>query len=101
MSRSTWAPSTLVSALVTTDRPAVISRAGPRAGASSSRMKRPSRKLESRSGASRKSSAEREGGVSTTMRSWLPSSSACRWSWPSFSIAMYSCVPANELDSAT
>ena len=32
-------------------------------------MKRPSRKLLSRSGASRKSSAEREGGVSTTIRS--------------------------------
>ena len=29
------------------------------------------------------------------------SASACRCSWPSFSIAMYSCVPANELDSAT
>ncbi len=27
-----------------------------------------------------------------------PTASAC--SWPSFSIAMYSCVPANELDSA-
>ena len=69
MSRSTWAPSTLVSALVTIEKPAVISRAGPLAGASSSLMKRPSRKLERRSGASRKSSADREGGVSTTIRS--------------------------------
>ena len=63
------APSTLVSAPVTMPSPAVISRAGPRAGVSSSRMNRPSRKLESRSGASRKSSAERDGGVSTTIRS--------------------------------
>ena len=59
----------LVIALVTIPKPAVISRAGPRAGASSSFMNRPSRKLESRSGASRKSSALREGGVSTTIRS--------------------------------
>ena len=60
-------------------------------------MKRPSSNDESRSGASRKSSADRDGGVSTTMRSQVPV--AC--SWPSFSMAMYSCVPANELDSAT
>ena len=39
------------------------------AGVSSSLMNRPSRKLESRSGASRKSRAERDGGVSTTIRS--------------------------------
>ena len=64
-------------------------------------MNRPSRKLESRSGASRKSSAERDGGVSTTTRSHRPVRSASLCSWPSFSIAMYSCVPANELDSAT
>ncbi len=61
-----------------------------RAGASSSRSIRPSRNRDSRAGASRKSSAERDGGVSTTIRSH---SSRAR-SWPSFSIAMYSCVPA-------
>ena len=62
-----------------------------RAGASSSRSIRPSRKRDSRAGASRKSSAERDGGVSTTIRSH---SSRAR-NWPSFSIAMYSCVPEN------
>ena len=70
-----------------------------RAGAVSRRMKRPSRNEPSRLGASRKSSAEREGGVSTTMRSHVPSRSACARSWPSFSIAMYSWVPANELET--
>ena len=68
-SRRNVAPSTLVSAPVMMLNPAVIKRAGPRAGVSSRRMNRPSRKLESRSGASRKSSAERDGGVSTTIRS--------------------------------
>jgi len=52
-------------------------------------MKRPSRNEPSRCGASRKSSAERLGGVSTTMRSHRSSAR----SWPSFSIAMYSWVP--------
>ena len=68
-------------------------------------------------GASRKSSAERLGGVSTTMRSHAPvlvpgvvlapvpvlvlgPASAMARSCPSFSIAMYSCVPAKELDRA-
>ena len=60
-----------------------------RAGADSSRIMRPSRNFDMRCGASRKSSAERDGGVSTTIRSHRPS----RRSWPSFSIAMYSCVP--------
>ena len=41
-------------------------------------MKRPSRNEPSRLGASRKSSAERDGGVSTTMRSQVPSRSASR-----------------------
>ena len=45
-----------------------------------------------RCGASRKSSADRLGGVSTMIRSQLPSAA----SWPSFSIAMYSCVPEND-----
>ena len=63
-------------------------------------MNRPSRKLESRSGASRKSRAERDGGVSTTMRSQRPVLRASSWSWPSFSIAMYSWVPANELEES-
>ena len=62
-------------------------------------MSRPSRNDPSRRGASRKSSADREGGVSTTMRSHDRSASARARSWPSFSIAMYSCVPAKELDS--
>ena len=53
------------------------------------------------SGASRKSSAERAGGVSTTIRSQAPVSTASACSWPSFSIAMYSCVPANWDDRAT
>src|SRR5438477_11460046 len=55
---------------------------------------RPSRKRPNRWGASRKSRAERLGGVSTTIRSHR----ACAFSWPSFSIAMYSCVPA-KLDA--
>ena len=45
-----------------------------------------------RCGASRKSSADRDGGVSTTIRSHSPVAA----SWPSFSMAMYSCVPENE-----
>ena len=45
--------------------------------------------------------AERAGGVSTTMRSHRPVRWASRRSWLSFSIAMYSWVPANELDRAT
>jgi hypothetical protein len=65
------------------------------AGAVSSRINLPSRNDPSRFGASRKSSAEREGGVSTTMRSH---SSRAR-NWPSFSIAMYSCVPAKPAES--
>jgi len=64
-------------------------------------MNRPSRNDESRSGASRKSSAERDGGVSTTIRSQLPVRRASACSCPSFSIAMYSWVPAKELESAT
>ena len=55
---------------------------------------RPSRKVDMRCGASRKSSAERDGGVSTTIRSHLP----VAVSWPSFSMAMYSCVPENEVE---
>ena len=77
------------------------------AGAVRMRMKRPSRNEPSRCGASRKSSADRLGGVSTTMRSHASSSrpaafaaSAFVRSWPSFSIAMYSWVPANELERA-
>ena len=58
----------------------------------SSRIIVPSRKRLIRFGASRKSSADRDGGVSTMIRSHC---SLAR-SWPSFSIAMYSCVPANE-----
>ncbi len=64
------------------------------AGAISKRMNLPSRKDPSRFGASRKSSAEREGGVSTMIRSHSSRARSC----PSFSIAMYSCVPANPAD---
>jgi hypothetical protein len=64
-------------------------------GAVSSRIRRPSRNRLSRCGASRKSSADRLGGVSTTIRSH----SSARRSWPSFSIAMYSWVPAKLDDS--
>jgi hypothetical protein len=64
----------------------------PRAGADSSRIMRPSRADDMRCGASRKSSADRLGGVSTMIRSQVPSVA----SWPSFSIAMYSCVPEND-----
>lgn len=91
---SSCAPITFCTAFENIPKPAVTKlnmlRPPLRAGASSSRSIRPSRKRESRAGASRKSSAERDGGVSTTIRSHSPR--AC--SWPSFSIAMYSCVPA-------
>ncbi len=53
------------------------------------RNTRLSRKRVNRRGASRKSSAFRVGGVSTTMRSNRPESCSSK----SFSIAMYSCVP--------
>ncbi len=64
------------------------------AGAISTRMNLPSRKDPSRLGASRKSSAERLGGVSTMIRS----QASRERSWPSFSMAMYSCVPAKPAD---
>ena len=44
--------------------------------------------------------ADRDGGVSTMMRSQRPSRPASARSCPSFSIAMYSWVPANELETA-
>jgi hypothetical protein len=84
---------------VTRLKPLVSSLNAPKpptlAGAVRILMNRPSRKEPSRLGASRKSSAERLGGVSTTIRSH----SACACSWPSFSIAMYSCVPAKLAES--
>ena len=52
---------------------------------------RPSRKSVRRRGASKKSSALRVGGVSITISSHRPSSCSSH----SFSIAMYSCVPAS------
>ena len=61
-------------------------------------MKRPSKNDPSRAGASRKSKALREGGVSTTIKSHGAPGCAC--SCPNFSIAMYSCVPAKDEDSA-
>ena len=90
------APRILVSALVTSPRPAVIIRAGPRAGASSSLTNRPSRNSESRSGASRKSRADREGGCRRRSGRRCRPRARRAWSWPSFSIAMYSWVPAND-----
>ena len=71
----------------------VTNRPMPRPGPSSSFHSRLSMKLPSRLGASRKSRALRDGGVSTTTRSHLSSAS----NWPSFSMAMYSCVPASEV----
>ena len=71
----------------------VINRPTPRPGAANTRMRRLSMNAPSRRGASRKSRALREGGVSTTTRSHVESSS----NWPSFSMAMYSCVPAKEV----
>ena len=97
-SLSTCAPRILVSTLVIMANPAFSTRMADipvLAGAVSSRISRPSRNRLSRCGASRKSSADRLGGVSTTLRSH---SSACL-SWPSFSMAMYSCVPAKLDDS--
>jgi hypothetical protein len=88
----------LVSAPVIIVNPALITLVNGRpalTGVASSRMSRPSRNRPSRSGASRKSSADRLGGVSTTIRSH----SSERRSWPSFSMAMYSCVPAKLDDS--
>ena len=69
------------------------------AGAARILMTRPSRNDTSRFGASRKSSAERLGGVSTTIRSQSPCSTSRPRSWDSFSIAMYSWVPAKDADS--
>ena len=83
---------------VITDRPALNTLPNGRlafTGAASTLISRPSRNRPSRSGASRKSSADRLGGVSTTIRSH----SSDRRSWPSFSIAMYSCVPEKLEDS--
>ena len=85
-------------ALANIENPAVTTLRKPQlpafAGPVSKRIIRPSSALESRVGASRKSSAERDGGVSTTIRSHRPVAA----SWPSFSIAMYSCVPENDVE---
>ena len=98
-SRSSWLPMILVITPVTMPNPALSIRnpdlPPSLAGATSSRSSLPSRKRLSRCGASRKSSADLLGGVSTTIRSH----SSARRSWPSFSIAMYSCVPAKLDDS--
>ena len=63
----------------------------PPPGAARSLMNCPSRKPESRRGASRKSSAWAAGGVSSTTRSKRPSAHTCR----SFSVAEYSRLPAS------
>ena len=75
-------------------KPALANLRPPRPAPVSSRIIVPSRKRLIRFGASRKSSAERDGGVSTTMRSHSPVAASC----PSFSIAMYSCVPENDVE---
>lgn len=94
-----WPPSSLPRAPVIIDIPTlrnfIPARPPTLAGASRTRISLPSRKEPSRLGASRKSSAEREGGVSTTMRSHSSRARSC----PSFSIAMYSCVPAKPAES--
>src|SRR5581483_8794291 len=73
---------------------ALTARRYARVGMISSRKMRLSRNRVNRFGASRKSSACRVGGVSTTMRSNRPLS----WSSYSFSMAMYSCVPDKALE---
>ncbi len=92
-------PSTLPRTPVIIDMPTfrnfIPARPPTFAGASRTRISLPSRKEPRRLGASRKSSAEREGGVSTTMRSHSSFARNC----PSFSIAMYSCVPAKPAES--
>lgn len=70
----------------------VTIRPTPRPPPTSIFIRRPDRNEPNRFGASRKSSAFRDGGVSTTIRSQRFSES----SLPSFSIAMYSCVPEND-----
>ena len=65
------------------------------AGRRKRRIARPWKKCVSRPGASRKSSALRDGGVSSTSRSKSPSWSSSN----SFAIAVNSCEPATALES--
>ena len=76
-------------------KPALANLSPARPPPVSSRIIVPSRKRLIRFGASRKSSADRDGGVSTMTRSHCSLARSC----PSFSIAMYSCVPAKDDDS--
>ncbi|CNJ06206.1 Uncharacterised protein [Mycobacterium tuberculosis] len=69
MSLSNCEPMMVESAFMAKPIAPVTNRPMPRPGASSSRHSRLSMKLPKRFGASRKSSALREGGVSTTIRS--------------------------------
>ena len=73
-------------------RPAT--RAARPVGRMKTRSERPSMNWVRRRGASRKSSALRVGGVSSTSRSKCPSLCSSN----SFSIAMYSCEPASALE---
>ena len=95
---SSWPPMIVETALANIENPALTTLRMPQppalAGPVSSRIIRPSSALESRVGASRKSSADRLGGVSTMIRSHSPVEASC----PSFSIAMYSCVPENDVE---
>ena len=96
-SASIWPPRIVVTALANSANPAptILRIRARRPGRrDSSLIIRPSRKMDSRCGASRKSSADRRGGVSTTIRSHSPVAA----SWPSFSMAMYSWVPENEVE---
>ena len=71
-SASIWPPITAVTALENSANPAPRIFITPRLGAASSRIIRPSRNDDRRCGASRKSRADRLGGVSTTIRSNVP-----------------------------
>ena len=91
---SIWPPRTVVTALENSANPAPTIFITPRLGVASSLIIRPSMNEDSRCGASRKSSADRLGGVSTTIRSNCPVAARVL----SFSIAMYSWVPENEVE---
>ena len=86
-------PAIVVRPSGTTTWPLPVMKSRPRPPPTSTFIRRPDRNDPNRCGASRKSSALRDGGVSTTTKSHLSSARSC----PSFSMAMYSCVPAREV----
>ncbi len=87
-------PTIRLKTLSATETPRPVTLAASPVGFMKTRSDLPSMNWVSRFGASRKSSALRVGGVSSTSRSNLPS--VC--SSNSFSIAMYSCEPARALE---